>query len=211
MKLLLVTLLSSALLISALPTAGIAQTTAPPAAPQQSAPPAAQAPAPGGAQASSYPLLPAENLPPGSASRGEAIFEGRIPLQNGGPHCAECHSVAGLPFPGGGALGPNLTHVYKKLGHHGIGTTMTTLFFPTMTAIYDPHPLTLRERADLIAFFQQAQTRTPARFTSQIILLIAIAGFLILLGITQFVWRHRLRSVRARMVERALGHGRTAS
>ncbi|MGH9469250.1 MAG: hypothetical protein ACRD1N_02775 [Terriglobia bacterium] len=188
MKFLLVSLLSTVILAAALPFAGYSQAPASPAA---------QAPANPSA------LLPAENLPPGSASRGEALFEGRVRLHNGGPACAECHSIAGLPFPDGGTLGPNLTSVYKKLGHRGIGTTMTTLFFPTMTAIYDPHPLTLQERADLIAFFQQAQTRTPARWNTRIILLIAIAGFLILLGITQFVWRGRLRSVRASMVARA--------
>ena len=41
-----------------------------------------------------------------SAHRGEEVFTGRTRLRNRGPACISCHSVAGLPFPNGGTLGP---------------------------------------------------------------------------------------------------------
>ncbi len=44
-----------------------------------------------------------------SSSTGEALFVGAIRLTNGGPPCRICHSVAGIPFPNGGTLGPDLT------------------------------------------------------------------------------------------------------
>jgi hypothetical protein len=80
-----------------------------------------------------------------------------------------------------------------------------------MTAIYDPHPLTLSERADLVAFFEQAATRPKPRLNTQIVALIGFAGFLILVGITHFLWRDRLKSVRRKMVERTMHEGRSYS
>ncbi|HEX5483998.1 MAG TPA: cytochrome c [Terriglobia bacterium] len=151
------------------------------------------------------------NLPPGSADIGKALFSGTVRFHNGGPPCAACHSIAGLPFPNGGTLGPNLTGVYHKLGPHGMQTAMKTLYFHVMTAVYAPHPLTLGERADLVAFFKEASANKAAHGNTQIVALIAVIGFLILLAITHFVWRDRLKSVRRRMVERALGEGRSYS
>jgi hypothetical protein len=84
-----------------------------------------------------------------------------------------------------------------------------TLYFHVMTAIYDPHPLTLSERADLVAFFEQAATQPKPRLNTEIVALIAFIGFLILLGITHFAWRDRVKSVRRKMVERALREGRS--
>lgn len=150
-------------------------------------------------------------LPPGSANTGKALFSGKVQFRNGGPPCAACHSIAGLPFPNGGTLGPDLTGVYHKLGPHGMQTAMKTLYFHVMTAVYDPHPLTLPERADLVAFFKEASTKPPPHLNTQIVAVIAVIGFLILLAIAHFVWRDRLKSVRRRMVERALREGRSYS
>ncbi|MGH9449459.1 MAG: c-type cytochrome [Terriglobia bacterium] len=153
------------------------------------------------------PPLSAESLPPGSPGAGEELFAGKVHFRNGGPACASCHSIAGLPFPNGGTLGPDLSGVYHKLGPQGTQTAMQTLYFHVMTAIYDPHPLTVQERADLIAFFKQAATQPKPRWNTQIIVLIGFIGFLILLSITHFVWRDRLKSVRRAMVERATRQG----
>lgn len=98
-----------------------------------------------------------------------------------------------------------------KLGPHGLEVATKTLYFHVMTAVYDPHPLTLAERADLVAFFDQAATQPKPRLNTQIVALIAFIGFLLLLSTTHFVWRDRLKSVRRRMVERAMREGRPYS
>ncbi|MGH9431188.1 MAG: hypothetical protein ACRD3T_06570 [Terriglobia bacterium] len=84
---------------------------------------------------------------------------------------------------------------------------MKTLYFHVMTSIYDQRPLTLQERADLVAFFEEAASKPTPHLNTQIIALMAFIGFLILLSITHFVWRDRLKSVRRTMVERAMRQG----
>lgn len=146
-------------------------------------------------------VQPVEALPEGSAARGKELFTGQVRLQNGGPPCMTCHSITGLPFPNGGPLGPNLTGAYKKLGSQGMPVAVKTLYFRVMTSIYDPHPLTLEERADLLAFFKEAGTQPPARSNTRFVALVGFLEFCAFLVITRFVWRDRLRSVRRRMVE----------
>ena len=46
---------------------------------------------------------------PGSVAAGRALFLGTVRFHNGGPACSACHSVAGLPFPEGGTMGPDFT------------------------------------------------------------------------------------------------------
>ncbi len=142
-------------------------------------------------------VLPAAG---GSASAGEELFIGAIPLKNGGPPCRSCHSVAGIAFPNGGTLGPDLTGSYAKLGQTGINATMQTLFFPTMTPIYDPHPLTFAEQQDLKAFLQMAGSSPPLQPFTAVIVSIATFGLLLLLILTGALWRHRLPAVREALV-----------
>ncbi len=132
----------------------------------------------------------------GSASTGRSLFTGTVKLRNGGPPCRTCHSMAGLPFPNGGTLGPDLTMISAKLGPQGIGPTLQTLFFPTMTPIYDQRPLTLMEQSDLKAFFQEAGSGPPLQPITPVIVSVAAAGFLLLMILTRAIWRHRLRGVR---------------
>jgi hypothetical protein len=148
-----------------------------------------------------------QTLPSGSAARGKELFTGQTHLYNGGPPCAACHSIAGLAFPNGGTLGPNLTGVYNKLGPQGMQVAMRTLYFHVMTSIYDPHPLTLEERSDLTAFFREAATQPKPRWETQIVALAGFLGFCVLLAVTRYLWRDRLKSVRRRMVEKAVRQG----
>lgn len=156
-----------------------------------------------GATAPSSPTLAASALSAGSASRGEALFTGETPLQNGGPPCKSCHSIASLPFPNGGTLGPNLTGVYSKLGVAGMQVSMKTLYFHVMTPIYDPHPLTPGEQADLIAFFKQSGAQPHSAENTGMVALAGFIGFLILLAVSGFLWRGRIKPVRRTLVERA--------
>lgn len=143
-------------------------------------------------------------IPLGSAERGEALFSGRAHFGRGGPPCAACHNVAGLPFPQGGTLGPDLTHTYSKLGAEGVDTALQTLFFPAMTPLYEAHQLTPPEQSDLKAFFQQEDARPlPGVKITIVFLLAGLAGFMVLTILAAAFWRDRLRSVRKRLVETA--------
>src|SRR5512138_299683 len=64
-----------------------------------------------------------QQLPPGNPTTGKQLFSGERRFQNGGPACAACHSIAGLPFPNGGVIGPDLTGEYTKLGPEGMAAT----------------------------------------------------------------------------------------
>lgn len=173
-----------------------ASATNPPAA----SPPAAGPPAAGAttAQPAAAQTLAAAE----SAARGRALFTGRVHFQNGGPACAECHTIAGLGFPGGGTLAPDLTGSYERVGAVGMQYAVRTLFFPAMEPIYRQHQLTLAEQADLLAFFAAAPSQ-PAPDNTGKIILIAVIGCLILFALTGFFWRDRIRGVRAPLVRRA--------
>jgi mono/diheme cytochrome c family protein len=104
---------------------------------------------------------PADNVPQPSAIAGdplfgEQIFQGKIELQNGGVSCIACHSVEGSGIVGGGALGPNLTHVYTRYGQDGLAAALGSLPFPTMQGVFGGKPLTASELADLLAYFASA-------------------------------------------------------
>lgn len=55
-------------------------------------------------------------LPAGDPALGKEFFTGGQRLQNGGPPCMGCHSVAGIGALGGGTLGPDLTPAISKYG-----------------------------------------------------------------------------------------------
>ena len=57
--------------------------------------------APGSPQIAQPAVQGAEVVPAGSAARGKELFSGRHHFQNGGPSCADCHTIAGLSFPTG--------------------------------------------------------------------------------------------------------------
>src|SRR5574340_905490 len=149
----------------------------------------------------------AESSARSSWPRGALLFTGRIRFQNGGPACSFCHSIAGLPFPNGGTLGPNLTHEYAKLGPEGMDAALETLYFPAMVSLYDPHPLTVAEQADLKAFFKDANSEPSSPNVTPLVAVIALAGFVVLVIITWALWRDRLRSVRRKLVEGAMKRG----
>lgn len=143
----------------------------------------------------------------GSASRGEALFTGRIRFQNRAPACSSCHSIAGLSFPNGGTLGPDLTPVYEEFGEQGTQYAMQTLFFPVMAPIYSAHPLVPKEQADLMAFLKQAQAKPQSQWTTQILILVAFLLGGVFVALTAFLWRTRVRSVRRALIDRATKQG----
>lgn len=143
----------------------------------------------------------------GSPSRGEVLFTGRVQFRNRGPACISCHSIGGLSFPNGGTLGPDLTHVYVRLGQPGAQAAIQTLYFGVMTPIYDRHPLTADEQADLLAFLKQSEPSKRPQWITQILILVAIGVAGIFLIITALRWRRRVRSVRRALVDRVRKQG----
>lgn len=148
-----------------------------------------------------------EAVPVGSAVRGKELFSGKVRFENGGPPCAACHSIAGLSFPNGGTLGPNLTHEYGKLGPQGTAIVLKTLYFPAMSPIYDSRPLVSQEQADLQAFLKETSASQPTRSDTLAIAVVGLLGFFVLLIVTRAVWRNRLQSVRQRLLEKVRTQG----
>jgi len=136
----------------------------------------------------------------GDPVAGQALFVGSARFQNGTPACISCHSVTGIGALGGGAMGPDLTQVFDTYGEAGLASVLATPPFPTMKPIFDAHPLTPEEGADLIAFLQTAATRQPSPSRLGQLGLLAVALFAVLMILAQVVWRRRLNAVRRPMV-----------
>lgn len=146
-------------------------------------------------------------LPPGNALAGKALFTGVHRFRNGGPPCMGCHSVAGIGALGGGALGPDLTGAEAKYnGLRGLTAFLAGTPTPTMNAVWSQEPLTATERANVVAFLSQAPVeKRPVQAVGRLIVL-AVIGWLLVLGLSHLVWRHRLRAVRSPMVAKSARH-----
>ncbi len=138
--------------------------------------------------------------PQASVLAGKALFTGAARFQNGGPACAACHRIAGIRFPNGGSLGPDLTGASAKLGPVGLEVALKTLYFPTMGPIFNTRPLTSQEQQDLTAFFNEVQSSAPPRDNTGVLLGIAVAGCAGLLGLTWAAGRQRQGPVRKSLV-----------
>jgi cytochrome c2 len=137
----------------------------------------------------------------GDAAVGKELFTGAVRLQNGGPGCMGCHTVAGVGSLGGGILGPDLTQVYQRFGQAGLASVLGTLPFPTMQGVYQNKPLTQTEQADLLAFFTQGNQKNVASTASTWNFVgIGLGGFIVLTGASQLLWSKRLKGVRERLV-----------
>ncbi len=163
------------------------------------------------------PSTPGQAIPPtqeapsiaplaGSPDEGEKLFVGFTPFKNEGPPCVSCHDISGIPFPGGGKLGPDLTGSYTKFGASAVRSILATLPFPTMRPIFDNRPLTLSEQANLAAFFQEASTQRAEDHTISVVLS-EIGGFIILLILAWRIWHSRRLTVRKRLVEEGMKTG----
>lgn len=143
-------------------------------------------------------------LAPGDATHGRALFTGASRLQNGGPPCMNCHSIAGLGALGGGALGPDLTTAINLYGgDKGLALFLNTLPTVTMNAVWSRQPLSPAEQDDLRAFMRDASV---AQRPPDAVWLLAIAsaiGLALFLLLAWAVWRRRLISVRRSLVQRS--------
>jgi cytochrome c peroxidase len=141
---------------------------------------------------------------PEAISAGQALFTGRAHMQNGGPACATCHTAAGITFPYGGTMGPDLTKEYSKLGSQGLTVSLKTLYFPTMTSVFQDRPLTATEQQQMAAFFQSIDQRKPPASPTRALVMLSVV---VLAGLFMWTWvavgRRRVRSVRQKLLEQA--------
>lgn len=140
--------------------------------------------------------------PEGDAAAGAALFVGSTRMRNGGPSCASCHDAAGLPFPYGGSMGPDLTDEASKLGANGLRYALATLYFPAMNALFLHHPLTPAEQADVGAFLRSVDHRRPIGTALGPLVIAGFAGLVLLLVWTGLYGRNRIRSVRRALLSR---------
>lgn len=184
-----VRLLAAALYIAALPvTAATHAQTAPS--------PVANAAAPATGQSA-------------AAARGAALFSGRARLQNGGPPCAACHSVAGQNPLGGGSMGRDLTTAYDRLGQDaGLKATLGNIAFPTMRQAFAGKPLTTSEIDDLTAYLKISASTAraagtapadPGRFGFNWLWLFAVLGAAALNALLLIWWPRQRESVGERL------------
>jgi mono/diheme cytochrome c family protein len=151
----------------------------------------------------------------GNPQIGKQLFTGTLAFHNSAPACMSCHSVNTVGALKGGTLGPDLTHVFGRYGATGLSSVLQTLPFPTMQGIYQNKPLTEEEQANLLAFFESANSAEPPvaptgeskDTTIQNLLtpswafaLIGLGGFLLLVLLSNFTWRDRFQGVRQRLV-----------
>jgi hypothetical protein len=116
-----------------------------------------------------------------------------------------CHSVGENGILGGGALGPNLTNITTERSDVELASILSNYGWnnsPVMEPIYNTHPLTESEQADLIAFMKSSvgEPETDRELLVLGISILATIGAAIVLG---FVYRNRLRSVRRALVNEA--------
>jgi mono/diheme cytochrome c family protein len=140
---------------------------------------------------------------PADIPAGRRLFTGETKLAKGGASCISCHSVEGIGVLGGGRLGPDLTDSCIRYTEVELAAMLKEPAFPTMSKLFDKHPLTKEEVVQLYAYLYAAKTAKadPARATTQYVGWGA-AGMVGLFGLMSFLWRGRLRG------RAALGNGK---
>jgi len=145
---------------------------------------------------------PNVSLPAGDAVKGKSLFMGNSHFHNGGPPCMGCHNFGSNGILGGGTLGFDLTNAAAKYNDASLAAALANIPFPTMKPIFNKHPLTAEEQADLRAFIltSAGQHKTNKEAWVMGISLAGLAGVAVLLGL---LYRRRLRLVRRSLVEQA--------
>jgi len=125
---------------------------------------------------------------------GQALFQGILRFENGGPACNACHEVRNDAVIGGGILATELTSVFSRMGGAGVKAILGHAPFPVMQAAYQDRLLTEREVASLVAFLEYADSEQYNQLPRDYgvgLFLSGIAGASILFIFFGFVWRGR--------------------
>ena len=147
----------------------------------------------------------AEAIANGDVENGRKLFMGYAHFEHEGPPCMGCHSVGDNGILGGGALGPNLTNVSTKRSDEeivGVLSNTGSVVSPVMKPIYETDPLTEEEQADLLAFMKSSVGQ-PEADKELLVFGISILGTIGAAIVLGFIYRNRLRRVRAALVKQA--------
>ena len=147
----------------------------------------------------------AEMIANANVENGRKLFMGYAHFEHEGPPCMGCHSVGENGLLGGGALGPDLTNISTERSDAeilGLLSNTGTVISPVMQPIYVTDPLTAEEQADLLAFMK-ASVGEPETDREVLVLAISIVGTVGAAIVLGFVYRNRLRRVRAALVNKA--------
>jgi len=132
---------------------------------------------------------------------GQNLVTGKQRLANGGPACASCHTFAALHAPGGGALGPDLTREFTRLGGTaGITTWLGSPPTPVMESIYARHALEPREIRAIAAWLKSQPNVKQAQSPRLLFAITGVAGCFAALLLMNLVWRRRFTAVRAPLI-----------
>jgi len=156
---------------------------------------------PAAAEAAVAPAVTTEDI-----ERGHDLYSGERALAGGGPACVACHRVAGTGTSGGGALGPDLTEVRRRLGGtRGLAAWLSNPPTPMMRAVYGQRPLDAPDARALAAFLGEPAGAGTGAARSPTLAFVAIgaAGLLAVLALMGAAWSGRFRSVRRPMVSAA--------
>lgn len=137
---------------------------------------------------------------------GEDFFTGASGFRNGAPACNSCHTTVALGGWGGGALGPDLTHAYDRLGNRiGLTGWLATPASATMQPIFTDQKLTKEEIHALVAFLEK-ENESEADAASSVTLSFLGAGVIVaiaLLALFGLLWKGRYTATRIPMVEKS--------
>jgi len=125
---------------------------------------------------------------------GQALFQGILRFEKGGPACNACHEVRNDAVIGGGILATELTSVFSRMGGAGVKAILGHAPFPVMQAAYQDQSLTEQEVTALVAFLEYADSEQYNQLPRDYgvgLFLSGIAGASVLFIFFAVVWRGR--------------------
>lgn len=152
-----------------------------------------------------------EPYTPADIDAGRGYVLGTQRLANGGPACIGCHAVRGVGVLGGGRLGPDLTHVYQRIGQDAprknLSAWLTAPATTTMAPIFKNHALTADEIHGLVAFFEHSARKTGEQDASGSLAFLLLGALVAVGGLVTMdaLWRGRFQGVRRALVAAARG------
>jgi len=135
---------------------------------------------------------------------GRELFLGIRRLENRGPTCLGCHTIAGEGALGGGLLGPDLTQAYGRLGGKiSLAAWLSNPASVTMSPIYKTAAIAETEILPLVAFMKsKAEGKIAASTVHDFnFMIFGFIGLVFILVIFDLVWGKRFRSIRKMLVK----------
>lgn len=129
----------------------------------------------------------AAKLDPPSATRGAALFNGKIALKNGGLACIACHAAQAK----GGQFGPDLTTIYSKMGETPLISAIEKTSFKVMEPAYRHHPVTKQEALHLTRYLSTLDARKEITIEQDFATIGGVSGLIVFFGMSLFYKKNR--------------------